>query len=320
MLGPFTANLNDAKIMELALAQSSGLSKFLRAGDFCFVDRGFRDVVGLLQQKGLNVCMPALKGNRKQLTTDEANRFRFVAKVRWAVEAGHGIIKQKYRILDHRIDNDLLPKIGTLTKIACFLNNTFGKRLHSDQGMFDEVVERMRQMRGVPNTLAEEAEEKGWNRVQRVWIKVKSDSILDFPELTEKDLKILFTGTYQLSQSVSYLAEMLNENNSVELRFHRDHSQVLKLEVRSRHKKRESYRCYVDYIPESIGLAGIRRHACECANGKRTVGCCSHIAAIICYLSHARYLSDIVRPAEILDALFPDGTIVPVIEENSDEE
>lgn len=48
ILGPYTANLNDARIMELALEDSAGLGGFLTRGDVCFVDRGFRDVVKTL--------------------------------------------------------------------------------------------------------------------------------------------------------------------------------------------------------------------------------------------------------------------------------
>ena len=124
--------------MKECVEDPSGLGGFLAAGDLCFVDRGFRDVKPFLERKGFTVYMPSMK-TQKQLTTQEANYSRFVTKVRWAVEAVHGIIKQKYRILDHRVDNDLLPKIGVFTRIACYLNNTYGQRLRSDQGMFNEV-------------------------------------------------------------------------------------------------------------------------------------------------------------------------------------
>ena len=108
------------------------------AGDVCFVDRGFRDVKPLFESKGFAVYMPSMK-TQKQLTTQEVNYSRFVPKVRWAVEAVHGIIKQKDRIPGHRVDKDLLPEIGVHTSIACYLNNTYGQRLRSDQGMFNEV-------------------------------------------------------------------------------------------------------------------------------------------------------------------------------------
>lgn len=241
MLMPSEAHLNDAKIK---WAFENGLESFLERGDVCFVDRGFRDVKKTLEEKGLIVHMPACKGTRKQFTAREANESRFVTKIRWAVEAVHGIIKQKYRIFDHRIDNKLLPKIGTMFRIACHINNVFGKRLSSDQTMFDEVVGRMKRMKDAPNELGAEVESKGWNRVQRPWFEVTSDSIEDFPELTVRDLKIFFTGTYQLSQSVSYLADMLNEDDTINLKYHRECSHILKVEVQSRHVKAKRYRCY----------------------------------------------------------------------------
>ena len=63
--------------------------------------------------------MPLCKGGNTQFTAAQANETRFVTKIRWAVEAVHGIIKQKYRIFDKRFDNKMLPKSGTLLKIAC---------------------------------------------------------------------------------------------------------------------------------------------------------------------------------------------------------
>ena len=304
--------------MEWAL--ETGLSGFLRRGDVCFVDRGFRDVKANLEDRGYTVHMPICKGQRKQLTAAEANASRFVTKIRWAVEAVHGILKQKYRIFDHRIDQNLLPKIGTWFRIVCYLNNEFGKRLMSDQTMFDEVVGRLREMMYVPNTLGDEVAENKWNIVRRPWSEVTSDSIEDFPELTKRDLIIFFTGTYQLSQSVSYLAEMLNTDDTLTLRYHRENTNILKLQVQSRHVNSKEYRCYIDYVPNSIGYAGIKRHYCECYTGARTAGCCSHIAAVAYYLSHARYLARIIKPAEILSALFNSGGHIPVIEEDSDED
>ena len=59
---------------------------------------------------------------------------------------------------------------------------------------------------------------------------------------------------------------------------------------------------------------------CECANGLRTVGCCLHFAAITYYLTYARYLSRIVRPAEALIKLFNVEKGNPVINDDSDED
>ena len=63
----------------------------------------------------------------------------------------------------------------------------------------------------------EEAAVNNRNRVQRPWIDVTSDSIIDFPDLTEEQLKISFMGSYQLKQAVAYLAKMLDEAGTLNL-------------------------------------------------------------------------------------------------------
>ena len=115
--------------------------------------------------------------------------------------------------------------------------------------------------------------------------------------MTERDLKIIFTGSHQLSQAVSYLAKIMNEDGKLKIQYVKDQSNVLKLKVPSRHISRTAYRGFLRYRPNSIGVSGLTHHTCECPNGKWTVGCCSHIAAIVYYLSHARYVSKLSKPA-----------------------
>lgn len=64
---------------------------------------------------------------------------------------------------------------------------------------------------------------------------ISSDDLLDFPEMTEKDLEILFTESYQLSQAVFYLAEMVDKDGKVNLQIVKDQTNVLKLQVQSRY-------------------------------------------------------------------------------------
>ena len=73
--------------------------------------------------------------------------------------------------------------------------------------------------RNVQNTLATEVEEKRWLRRKLPFKSITSDDILDFPEMTERDLKILFTGTYQLAQAVSYLAEMVDTDGKLRIEY-----------------------------------------------------------------------------------------------------
>ena len=130
-----------------------------------------------------------MKSKRKQLTTEESNQSRFVTKIRWVVESVHGMLKQKYRLLDHRINNKLLLKVRSYFRIASFLNNTFGRRLLSEVKVLDEVILRMHTQRSVENALAIEGEKKAWFRKELLFQCITSGNLLDFPEMTKRDLK-----------------------------------------------------------------------------------------------------------------------------------
>ena len=144
--------------------------------------------------------MPALKCKHKQLTRRELNESWYVTKMQWAVEAVYGIFKL--------LDNKLLLKIGAYFRIVQLLNNLFGKRLQSDSEFSDEILGRIRKRKDVENTEAIETEIGGWWRKILVFQSIQAVR-------TEKDLKTLFTGSYQHSQTISYLAEMFDEDGQV---------------------------------------------------------------------------------------------------------
>lgn len=321
--GPFLANENDASIMKKVMEDPDGLKLIMKKSDICIVDRGFRDVVPYLEELGFKVLMPALKGKRPNLTALEANESRFVTKLRWVVEAVHGVIGKKFKLLHHQLDNKLLSRARSYVRIANFLNNRFGKRLNSDQydeGLQDIITERMFNSIQIENTLAVEVETSRWSRRSTTTTKLSSQDVMDFPEMTEKDLKIYFSGTYQLGQAICYLAELMDDSDNINMEYIKVKPNIVKVLVRSRHINKKTYKCYIEYKPNSIGYSGILRHTCDCANGLRTVGSCSHVAAIIYYLSNARFKSKIVRPAKKLSELFSPEDIDPVINEDSDDD
>ena len=134
------------------------------------------------------------------------------------------------------------------------------------------------------------------------------------------DLEILFTGSYQISQAASYLAELMEDEDKINICCAKETANILKVEVKSRHMDHRSYKCFDGYTPKSIGSEEIKRYCCECAKGNRTIGCCSHVAAVIYYLSHTRYLSKIVRPVEILSKLFIQHKMKHVINEDNNDD
>ena len=301
--GPFSGNQNDATIVKQVFKDQHLLS-LLKPGDIFIVDRGFRDAVDYITNQGYKVLMPALKGARKQLPSEEANYSRRVTKLRWVVEAVHGIISQRYRLLHNCIDNKLLPKVQSLCRIVGFLQNKYGQRFGAHDELSDKILDYMESRWSVPNTLGEEVEQKRWNRRPTSHQPILATDLTDFPKLTKDELLILITGPYQFELAVSYLAETMDADNNISMTFVKETPTIIGLQIRSRHVNRKTYRIYVDYVAESDGIEGIRRYWCECPNGNRTVGCCSHIASAIYYLSYARYLPSISRPAEMLSDLF----------------
>lgn len=321
ILGPYDANRNDATIMENLIESNEDLKSLLKNDDVLVLDRGFRDVVSKLEDKGFKVLMPSLKGKKAQLSTSESNFSRLVTKIRWVVEGVHGVMGQKYKLLHHQFSNAMLINAGTYTRVAGFLTNEFGKRFLCDTDMLQEIISRMKLPQPDDNTLAKQVETENWNRKRTPFKAIDAINDLDdFPELTLKDLKLLFTGTYQLKMAVSYLAEMMENHKSIELQYLVQQREIIRVSVRSRHKNAKTYNVYVHYSANTVGCAGIRRYCCDCANGNRTIGCCSHVATVVYYLSYGRFLSKEFEPARILSDLFSFDEITPVIEENSDDD
>ena len=99
----------------------------------------------------------------------------------------------------------------------------------------------------------------------------------------------------QLSQAISYLAETMNKDGKLKLKLK---TSQMYSKVLFHHISCMTYRCFLRNRPNSVGVSGLTHSTCECSiNGKRTVGCYSHIAPIVYYLYHARYLSKIFQPA-----------------------
>ena len=75
----------------------------------------------------------------------------------------------------------------------------------------------MHNKKDVQNTLATEIGENGWLRRMLPFKSVTSDEILNSPEMTERDLKILFTDSNEPSQAVSYLAEIMDKDEKLKI-------------------------------------------------------------------------------------------------------
>lgn len=48
---------------------------------------------------------------------------------------------------------------------------------------------------------------------------MSASSVMDFQELTETDLKVFFSVTYQLSWATCYLAEIMKDSNGMNVEY-----------------------------------------------------------------------------------------------------
>ena len=95
------------------------------------------------------------------------------------------------------------------------------------------------------------------------------------------------------------MAVLKDNQDNLSIQYVKSAPNIIKAEVKSKHKTMKSVVLTIDYISDGTDYNSIQRYCCDCPNGDRTMGCCSHVAAIIYYLSYGRYLSKTLRPAEV---------------------
>jgi hypothetical protein len=281
-------------------------------------------------------CVPP---KQKQLTTQQANESRFVTKCRWPVEVVNGLLKTLFRANDKVTKNISLPDVLDDYRISAALINRFHRRLLSDKDNATHIAEQMKSKVMSGNKLETIFESLKIDKKRSLYQKLDSSSICDFPKLDYDTIKNNITlGTYQLRQSLSYLAEHLNESGDYIIEVFDDKTNVLdsnvkllRTRIQSRHSNATKYNSYITYKPNTNNFNGIDSWLCTCKNGKRTVGCCSHIASVVYFLSYGRY-RNLSLPSQSIANIFDSEvtiegsededqtTPMPIIESSEDEE
>jgi hypothetical protein len=317
---PHDALSNDASIMNQLLKKES-FRNFFHEGDLFVVDRGFRDSLKHFEKYGFRHAMPAYLGPRqKQLTWQEANHSRKVTKVRYAVEIAIGRLK-RFKYLDQVIQNINLPHVYEDFKIVASILNLQYNSIESDLGFQRVIVERMLARENIPNTLQTYVDENNLDVKRANFRKLESCEIIDFPELSLQDLYLTTLGSYQLKQSLSYIAQHLDQNGTYWLEAFKDkieQDNLIRAKLLSRHSRSVKYNIYIRYNPLQSGTDAIKAWMCRCKNGLRTLGCCAHVASVLYYFGYGRHQETIRTPAAFLTNLFPHAD--HVLLESSDEE
>ncbi|CAF0993429.1 unnamed protein product [Brachionus calyciflorus] len=151
------------------------------------------------------------------------------------------------------------------------------------------------------------------------FVKIEDFEIQEFPGLNLDTIRKKITfGNYQLKQAYDYLAEHFEINDALlisERVTEEQDSQIIFTKIQSRHRNSMNYKVFVMFKPNSNLIDDIS-WICSCKTGKRTLGCCSHVAAIIYFMSLGRFdLAKIPKPEFTIK-----NVIIPIMNESDDEE
>lgn len=116
------------------------------------------------ENNGVKVLVPALKGKRHQLTTQESNESSPVKKIGCVVEGIHSCIVQKYKLMHNHLHNSLLQNSDLSCQIACLLVNLTGKHMDLENNRTTDIIHQMTSTKEMVNTLAKTTEQDNYNR------------------------------------------------------------------------------------------------------------------------------------------------------------
>jgi hypothetical protein len=305
--GPYFATENDATILRGMLVKyGEHFNILFKPSDVIIVDRGFRDIVQELEQKGYVVKMPTCAPpTQKQLTTLQANETRLVTKVRWKVEDANGKIKQ-FRLLDRVRPNRSLDSLKADFRIAASLINEHFKPVESDRADAQFIAQRMKARVKLDNTLLQVVDQAGLDRKGKIFRKMDENSCPEFPKLSEQDLRFITLGSYQLSKASAYATEHIKGTGRYKFQVCTDTDMpgLLRVNIQSRHKSHTQYKVYIKYDQNGEGYDAITGYMCRCKIGLRTVGTCCHVASVLWYLGYARHTESIPVCGERLMGIF----------------
>ncbi|XP_021351029.1 uncharacterized protein LOC110454009 isoform X2 [Mizuhopecten yessoensis] len=288
VLGPYFADSknNDASILNQILNSNiEEIKEWIQENDVFVVDRGFRDSLDLLKQLGIQTEMPSFSKQKQQHTVGESNASRLVTKIRWVVEAVNGRLKT-WKYLDRVLPNSQIPYVGDIVRIVCAICNKFSTPISTGDAEKDQVIgSKMLYLSKKQNTLQERIDRDGLANRPSKWQRMDTSSEIDFPVMTEEDLRNLTLGVYQLKLARAYTQEHMSESGGYEVSVCKVDANLISAKIQSRHISSKAYQLWV-FFDECT----VQGWYCKCRAGARVVGTCSHVASVVWYMGFARHL------------------------------
>uniref|UniRef100_T1KPK5 SWIM-type domain-containing protein n=1 Tax=Tetranychus urticae TaxID=32264 RepID=T1KPK5_TETUR len=198
-------------------------------------------------------------------------------------------LKSMFKYIDNVLQNTSLPGHADLLKIIAAILNRYHPRFISDRDnhlgnyIFDP--------------------ENNLNAKRRDFVEASDEDLSEFPRLSLDELYRITLGTYQIPNIYSYINASIIDNE-IPISVFRQPLKIPNLttidpilfraKFISAHKSTGKYLTYILIDKCAHLLNKIIAYYCQCNSGMRTVGCCSHVACLIWYLSTGRHSS--IRP------------------------
>lgn len=216
---------------------------------------------------------------------------------RWVIEAVNGRIKNVFPFFKHTIEGPYVPKIMRFNRIACAIINAYFPPLFKNEEFHHIITEHVNQENSTKeNKLKIEIEELGIQRMSTRWEKASESTITDFPRLTMDDLKKITLGSYQIKMAEKYIQQHMKDNSDFTIYVHRHNQQIIRTQIQSRFSNAKLHSAWVKFDANQSGCDSIKGLYCTCKVGERTLGCCSHLTAVVRYLGYQRYEPVLVAP------------------------
>ena len=190
--GPYLSDSsnNDAAIQkDILIKNKDGILNWIAEHDLVVVDRSFRDSTGMMRALGLDVCMPDFLNGRRRFDALEANRSRFISKIRWVVESANGRLKH-FKWLNQTIQNSTMPQIRDYLQIVCALINAYRAPAISSFSNDDQIAAKMLACLHKPNLLRTRLNNETFR-----WSNNDASDLVGFPILTIDQIRLITVGT-----------------------------------------------------------------------------------------------------------------------------
>jgi len=114
------------------------------------------------------------------------------------------------------------------------------------------------------------------------------------------DMKRLTLGSYQIKIADRYIFQHLKNDPHFGIFVQRNAGESLstawvRAQIQSRFAGSRTHNCWIKYTPNLDGFESLQGILCSCKVGERTLGCCSHLTAVVKYLGLVRHEGPVMR-------------------------